>query len=534
MVDEAHQILSQQSFRSQFAKVKELAPFKVQKIYITGSLPIRHEKRFLLEAGLSYSTKILRSPTCQPQISYNLFKVSTMTTNAVRLAIDVAKYMETVMDSKQIGIIFSKNKNEVDELHKRFTKCSSHSDLNASDRGHNETSWRAGFHRWIAATTGLIHGIDAPNVGAVIFIDLPYGLINLYQGAGRSGRDGRKSWVVIIDFVNFSQIPPKNFRDDLECLTEGLELLARLDCHRLPLSETLDGRNDGCTDLAGSHLCNVCDEDSIIVAGITPLLLDPLPPAEEVDEYDRYNEYMDISVDFDQLPFFNSGHSATPITETSPFATPLSRTDLPVVPDQQLAVAPIHLIPPTTNQPSAKVLLAVSVYHQNMRTLSSKSLMLNQFTSKLTLKCVLCWAYQGLYVPHHQAGLWRTCKGSGQFVKTNWISFKKRFRFEAYKNCFQCFLPQGDYLPPSHPMFHTSDKARKPCPLEDFVVLLLIFIRFESTWWSQAQKAFHTLPARPGEAEYANWCQLVESSDNFYNGLELVLWFFHTYKPPHR
>jgi len=541
VVDEAHQILSQRTFRAQFAKVKELAPFQVQKIYITGSLPIRHERRFLLEAGLSYSTKIIRSPTHQPQISYNLFKVSSMTTNAVRLAIDIAKFMETLMEPNHIGIIFSKSKSEVDELHKKFTKCSSHSDLTTSDRGHNETSWLNGFHRWIAATTGLIHGIDSPKVGVIIFIGQPFGLINLYQGSGRAGRDGQKAWVIIIDFVNINQICPSDFAEDLECVTECLDLLERQDCHRLPFSETLDGQKESCLDLEGAHLCNVCDPDSIVVAGITPLLLDPLEPIpdeEEMDEYDKYNESMEMNIDFEQLPFFESDiptqSRATFVTETQ---TAVPSSSIPSTPDTQvqpLLIAPSHLIPPSTNVPSSQVKRAVSLYHRNAKTLSDKSLIINQYTSKLAGKCVLCWAYQGFYNPRHMKDLWRSCKGHGQYVRGNWIAFKKLFHFEKYKFCFQCFLPQGDYLPPSHPMFQANRKDRKPCPLEDFVVLLLYFIRNEREWWNKARGTFPDMPAQPNEQEYARWCQVVEKSDNFYNGLELVVWFLFTYRPVQR
>jgi hypothetical protein len=549
VVDEAHQILSHRTFRTQFTKIKELAPFKVQKIYITGSLPVRLERRFLLEANLSYTTRIVRAPTFQPPISYNLFHVSSMTTKPVRLATDITKFLETIMEPDQIGIIFSKGRKEVDELHANLTHCSSHSDLPTSDRAHNEAEWRAGYKRWIAATTGLIHGIDAPNVGAVIFLDLPYGLINLYQGAGRSGRDNRRSWVIIIHFTNIHQLAPGNQDDDMECITEGAEFLARVDCRRLPLSETLDGRHDSCTDIPEANLCDVCDTDSVIVAGITPLLRDPILPMitprpqaevtmDEPDEYDRYNDSQTMDLDFEQFEQLAalSRPAATPTRTTqmtflssqpSAFATPLS-----TAPTRQhrLAIAPSHLIPPTSNAPSPQILHDISIYHQNVRTLQTKSSLLNKFTSRLSRKCVLCWAYTGVFEPQHQRLLWVRCKPGPDYIRTDWIAFKKRFQFVQYQNCFRCWLPQGDFLPPCHPVFRIGEIGRKPCPMQDFVVLLVLMIRFESSLWSKAQLAFRTLPAQPDEAEFATWCMRVEHAENFYNGLELVLWFFTVHK----
>ncbi|MDX6296070.1 MAG: hypothetical protein QOH50_5400, partial [Kribbellaceae bacterium] len=484
VIDESHQILSHRSFRTQFHKLKELGAFKVQKIYITGSLPIRLERRFLLETSLSYSTRIIRAPTYQPQISYNLFHVSNMTTTTLRLATDLVNLFDSLMESDQIGLIFCKSKDEADELHKHLTHCSSHSDLPTSERSHNESAWMAGHKRWIAATTGLIHGIDSPKVGVVIFFGLPYGLINTYQGAGRSGRDGRRSWTVVINFTNFNQVRPDMRNDDLECVNEGLDFLNREDCRRLVFSESLDGRHDSCLDIPDSHCCDVCDPLSPVAIRIKSFLRDPLvPPTSTVpfviqDEYDQYNDSLDMIVDLpeEDLPVSIQANRTPPTHHHQPSPEPTNR-----IPDEstsipRLAIAPAHLVPPTTNAPSTQILRNVQGYHQNLQTLKAKSSILNKMTSRLSRKCVLCFAYQGIYANQHKEGLWRKCNPDSPAIRTNWIAFKKLFQFPQYQNCFQCFLPQGDYLPPSHPAFRKNEMGRKPCPLEDFVVLLILFI----------------------------------------------------------
>jgi superfamily II DNA helicase RecQ len=63
---------------------------------------------------------------------------------------------------------------------------------------HNEESWYCGLQQWIVATTGLIHGIDCQQVGAVILDGLPVGAINLHQGFGRLGRDGQPAMVFLV------------------------------------------------------------------------------------------------------------------------------------------------------------------------------------------------------------------------------------------------------------------------------------------------------------------------------------------------
>ena len=108
-----------------------------------------------------------------------------MNTNVICLAVDVAKTMTEVIGPKQKGIIFCSTIAEVEELGSKFThKCISHAKLPFVEKAANKAKWRKEDSLWIAATTGMICGIDDPNVGAAIFVGMNYGLVHLYQGAG--------------------------------------------------------------------------------------------------------------------------------------------------------------------------------------------------------------------------------------------------------------------------------------------------------------------------------------------------------------
>ena len=62
IIDEAHQVISEAEFRPQFQKIRELAEFKVQIIYLTASLPKRLEAQFLAQTCLPPDTIIIRAP----------------------------------------------------------------------------------------------------------------------------------------------------------------------------------------------------------------------------------------------------------------------------------------------------------------------------------------------------------------------------------------------------------------------------------------------------------------------------------------
>ena len=83
-----------------------------------------------------------------------------------------------------------------------------------------------------------------------------------------------------------------------------------------------------------------------------------------------------------------------------------------------------------------------------------------------------------------------------------WITVNRKldelqmFHFSKYQVCFSCYLPQGDYFHPAYPALHKGGTGyKKGCPMQDFVILFLIFIHINSDWWQCARLVFRTLPA---------------------------------------
>lgn len=516
MLDEAHQILTQREFRPQFTYLQRLAQIPAQKIFLTASLPLRLEKQFLLALGLPLSTRIVRGHSDQPQICYNIVRYSTMNTDEIRLAIDCAKLLESLMEVDQQGVIFCTSKQQAQVLHEKFTKCSSYSDLQVQERGHNKMVWKSGEFKWIAATTGLIQGIDLSNIGATIFLGMPYGLLNLYQGSGRGGRDGRKSWSVLLCQSNLhlmtERIRPE---DDVACEREGEEWSHYDGCRRIGFSQLLDGRNMPCSDLPDSQHCDHCDPTSEFKQRIAPLIVDPLPT--------RPLYPVDIEPDFDSFALDLMAIDLTELDQIPALTNPLP-------PSRSNPHPPSHLAPPVVVDPAIHVLRDKSYYHQALKTKSAKSKALNALVNMLFGKCVVCWAYQNIIVAKHDE-LWIGCQPTRAFVSHlfGWQAFKKKIRFQKrYEYCYKCQLPQNKpFMPTSHPNFESGDKGSKPCPLEDFVVLLIWFIRHDhSNWWPRAAQAFPGVPLNIEEDAFAQWVSRVDSNDSFYNGLELVLWFY--------
>src|SRR5690554_5745564 len=73
-----------------------------------------------------------------------------------------------------------------------------HAGLNHIERKQKQNKWIQNRCQIIVATNAFGMGIDKPNVRFVIHLDLPESLEAYFQEAGRAGRDGKKSFAVLL------------------------------------------------------------------------------------------------------------------------------------------------------------------------------------------------------------------------------------------------------------------------------------------------------------------------------------------------
>lgn len=101
------------------------------------------------------------------------------------------------------GIVYVRNRRhtqEIDEFLQRNGYSSSfyHAGVAATLRHKRQEEWIKGKTRVIVATNAFGMGIDKPDVRFVVHLDLPDSLEAYFQEAGRGGRDGKKSYAVIL------------------------------------------------------------------------------------------------------------------------------------------------------------------------------------------------------------------------------------------------------------------------------------------------------------------------------------------------
>jgi hypothetical protein len=580
VIDECHQALTCLEYRHHFEKLRRLADLPIPKSFFCASLPKTMMKMFLETISMPPSIKVIRAKADQPLIQFNVLPIETANTNSIRLAIDLAKLLTLqVLGTRRSGIIFCTSKAEVDQVSERFAHCKSHSDVNKEERNHMEASWFAGYRQWIAATTGMIHGVDNSRVGAVIFIGLPYGLINVYQGAGRAGRNGEPAVCVLIS-KPIAPVHRTAQEVDVECRREGDKWCANTtQCRRRGLSHLMDGEEIPCEALPGCQLCDMCNPGTPLLLAMHALIPDPAPapspsppapapapatslalalalalaPAaaaaptplpctrigsfeDDDDEYASCYEIQDtmlLQIDTEHMSQpriipVSTAKSSTVIKSTqslSSVATQRPSTSKP-------GIKTMRSLPSGTgNAPSMSVLLDVATLRSKKAIKEAKAQMLNSMVATLHGSCVICWAWKGKVVTKTAGHTpFIHCRDPGEQWNEDgygWIDFKKKVKLMKYKYCYYCGTPQQAPFRASH---HPPFEKGKPmdCPIQDFVILLIWYIRHHQSAWTRAVAAFQErgLLFAASLADFAQWCTSGESDDSFYNGLELIIWYW--------
>ena len=491
---------------------------------LTATLVPRHEPILAKKIGISLPrTLVLRSPTARPNHRLQMIPLALLDTpSSVGFQLASLLLEKWEGDATVRGIIFIRSRKKLDAIVKSatFPVCTYHGKMTDREKETQLSSWFSNEHpaKWMVSTTALLHGVDYPRVDAVIFLESPFGLYDFVQGAGRAGRSGQESLIVVF----YNELPPELPDENPHgCRAEMGSVLVTPACRRISISKVMDGNELSCSE-PGSLLCDFCEGD------VDPLITKAIEVAAPTSIHATA-----------PVPVSIQTTAPAPVSIQTTAPAPVSiQTTAPASASIQTTAPVQDYVPPPGPPPTAVLTGFAAQFNGTARKQHGEAIkdLMERFGG-----CFVCRIASDDHSPCHDE-----CGNSGASGcmlrphrpytcvryshRNGWMDWKKGFLWPSdVSRCYFCGFP-STVVSRDH---RGTDSTKYPgiCRYSDTAVVAAWHILHTPDLFDKLRRELGFVPGVDPRASFAAWLNVYESDSQEIRLLSVFSWLCRQYYP---
>ncbi|KAM0716825.1 hypothetical protein Q7P37_007628 [Cladosporium fusiforme] len=232
VIDECHLTVTAANYRESMVDLTMIRGLKTQFIYLTATLPPSTMAGFE-ERNYLYHPLIIRASSNRSNISYMVRTIDGCGGDILEQAAAESRYAWAesgwLDQSRDKIILYVRTRNEADALAETLS-CDMYTSKSGTDEEKDKAlkRWTADPDRpYMVATTALAEGFDYPHVRYVINVNEPDSLTTFAQETGRTGRDNKPAYPLVMLLATWQAQAADESRSQLKEMSRTNDLTLR-------------------------------------------------------------------------------------------------------------------------------------------------------------------------------------------------------------------------------------------------------------------------------------------------------------------